>query len=182
MIWPSSSCSSLSRIFRVISDFSFSLLAGVSLQICPSLFITLSASSTDLFGKRRKARGHPLNPVAFALTEAVAYTSDCLNQSRVGRVLLQLFTQPAHMHIYGAGISRVVVAPDVRKQLITRQDGATVTDKVGQQLELLGLEFQLLAPAVDTTPGQVNSQRTGHQFAIGSWNLAARILGGRFFM
>src|SRR5438270_873539 len=81
MICSSSTCSSLSRIFRVISDLSFSPFVtcftpnGVHCSPCDA------------------------SPSSSLLAQAVAYTSHGLNQAWVGRVLFQLFTQPSYMHI-----------------------------------------------------------------------------------
>ena len=43
--------------------------------------------------------------------EAVAYTANGLDETGIGGVFLELFAQPAHMHIYGARITDVIVAP-----------------------------------------------------------------------
>src|SRR5256714_12557683 len=162
MICSSSTCSSLSRIFRVISDLSFSPIVTC---FTPN---GVHCSPGDA------------SPSSSPLAQAVAYAAHGLNQAGVGRVLFQLLTQPAHMHVHGSCISCVVVAPDIVQQLVTRQDRATVTHKVGEQLELLRLQFDFLASTIDTTPGQVDAQWTGHQLAIGPWYFAPCILCGLF--
>src|ERR1700730_3267015 len=116
----------------------------------------------------------------FLPAEAVADAAHGLDQAGVGRVFFQLLAQPAHMDIDGARISRVVITPYVVEQLVAGQNRASIAYKVGQQIELFGLEFQFLAAAIDTSPGQVDAQGTGYQFAIGTRNLAACLLC-RFF-
>ena len=54
------------------------------------------------------------------------------------------------------------------QELVTREDGTAIASKIGQQLELFGLQFQVLSTAIDTPTSQVNTQRWAYkQLAIG---------------
>src|SRR5689334_1504752 len=79
----------------------------------------------------------------------ITYATHGLNELRVCGVFFQFLTQPADMHINGACITRVIVAPDIMQQLVTSQHSPTITYKVGKQIELLWLQFQLLPPAMN---------------------------------
>jgi len=48
-------------------------------------------------------------------SETVAYTANGLNKTGIGGIFLEFFAQPAHMHIYGARITDVIVAPYILK-------------------------------------------------------------------
>ena len=50
----------------------------------------------------------------------------------------------------------------------------------GVDPSVVSAQLQFLAPADDAASGQVNAQWTDCQFAIGAWDLAARILGRIF--
>jgi hypothetical protein len=45
------------------------------------------------------------------------------------------------MHIDGARVASVVIAPDMVEDLIAGQDCAAIADKIDKQVEELGLEF-----------------------------------------
>src|SRR6266702_7769920 len=113
--------------------------------------------------------------------EHVAYPAHRLNQARVGRVFLQLLTQPAHMHVDGTCIACIVIAPHIMQDLITCQHCSPVAHEVGQQLKLLGLQLMLLPPAYDTSSRQVDAQGARYQFAIDTWRLFSCRLRWTFF-
>ena len=61
------------------------------------------------------------------------------------------------MYIDGTGIPHVVVSPHIMEQLIASEDGPAIAHQVRQEVELLGLQFEFFAPAIDTPTGKINA-------------------------
>src|SRR4051794_7192381 len=69
-------------------------------------------------GKRRRRKGWSLRGRDLP-PEHIANAAHRLDQLGIGRIFLQLLAQPADMHIDGACVARVFVAPHFMQQLIT---------------------------------------------------------------
>src|SRR5438094_98899 len=79
--------------------------------------------------------------------EDVADPADRVEKGRVRGVVLDLAAQPVDVHVNGARLARVVVAPYVLEQLVAREHLARMAKQEREQLEGLRLDRQSLAVA-----------------------------------
>ena len=91
----------------------------------------LSAAKDDSRAEVHASGACPALGVVYLPAEAIADAAHGLDQFGVGGVFLQFFAQPAHMHIDGACIAHVVVAPHVLQQLVACEHGAAIARQVG---------------------------------------------------
>ncbi len=91
--------------------------------------------------------------------------------ARRGGVVAELLSQPAHVHVERLGRAEPVLVPHAVHQLLARDDAPGVADQLGQQVELLARELQLLAVEAGPPGGDVDVQAAdldgaGRQVAV----------------
>src|SRR5438105_6973467 len=100
--------------------------------------------------------------------ELVTNSTHRQKMARDGWTGLQLLAKPAHVHIYGAAAADPVVTPDVRKQLLAREDLAGVLREEEEQVELFRLEHALRAVVQHASAARVELERArGDAGAVG---------------
>src|SRR5690606_28086186 len=137
---------------------------------------------------RRCAAGYCVTPSDFVpgwlAFKAIADTTHGHNTSGVGRVWLDLLSQPAHVHVYRAAAAIVRPAPHPLEDEITGEGDAPVARQEEQQLVLLRLELRRLAVEPHLAPRLVDDQiaedqrlvclnRSGYGWLLFSGNLLA---------
>src|SRR5947208_904540 len=68
--------------------------------------------------------------------ESITDATNRLDVDRTARIRLNLFAQPADMHIDGAAVAQEIVAPNPFQQHIARKRHTTVADQARQQVKL----------------------------------------------
>src|SRR6187402_514302 len=74
-------------------------------------------------------------PLARAF-EAVSESPHRLQQTRVGRVILDLHAEAAHVRVDEPAVTQIVVSPNVHQQLLTRKQLTLALDEFTQQAKL----------------------------------------------
>src|SRR5690348_13391028 len=87
------------------------------------------------------------------------------------------------MDIDGAGVACVLVAPDFMEQLVAGQHGAAIAYQADKQIELLGLQFEILTAIVDPPASEIDAQWTCNKIASAraAFWLTLRVFGWRMF-
>src|SRR5688572_22081299 len=73
--------------------------------------------------------------------ELVAETVNGEDVLRMPGIVFELLPEPRHVHVHRPRGGHGVVAPDLIQQLVARQGGSAVLEKVAQQLELERRQF-----------------------------------------